>query len=95
MVPSMYYHSDEHHVEASGIMNAPDRPHQSSLATDQLLLTDHGNCPQSSQLCPGNEGPACKPATIYVDILILERERRERSTAMITVGSRYPGGWII
>ena len=38
-------------------------------ATDQLLLTDHGNCPQCPQTCPGNEGPACKPANLcrYLD----------------------------
>ena len=70
----------------------PAGPSVITPATDQLLLTDDGNCPQCPG-CPGsyqgNEGPACKPAN-YADILI-----PDPSTAMITGGSRYPGGWII
>ena len=43
------------------------RPHQSSLATDQLLLTDHGNCPSPARLMRGLH--ANPP--IYADILIV------------------------
>ena len=87
----MYYHSDEHHVEASGIMNGPGRPHPSSL---ELLTT--GYC----LLIMGTALSALRPGLvmralhanppIYADILILDT-----NTPMITVGSRYPGGWII
>ena len=58
------------------------RPHQSSLATDQLLLTDHGNCPSPARLMRGLH--ANPP--IYADILILDT-----NTPMITVGYRLSG----
>ena len=68
MVPSMYYHSDEHHVEAGGIMNGPGQAISHQPATDQLLLTDDGNCPQSSHSSPGNEGPACKQRAMAANL---------------------------
>ena len=65
-------------------MNGPGRPSVITPATDhQLLLTDDGNGALSALgPSPGNEGSACKPSN-YADILI-------PSTAMITVGARYP-----
>ena len=82
----MYYHSDELRVEASGIMNGPGRPHQSSLE----LLTSY------CLLIMGTALSAPRPARvmralhanppIYADILILDT-----NTPMITVGYRLSG----